>query len=139
MRVRVHRGMAEIGGNCIEVEAADGGRVVLDVGRPLSAGWGERCELPPVSGLAEPDVSLAGVLISHPHLDHYGLLVSVHDAVPVFMGREAAAVLDAAAFFSPITTRNEPTGFLAHREPFVLGSFTVTPFLNRSVPSSGGV
>lgn len=38
MRVRIHRGAHEIGGNCIEVEE-DGDRMVLDLGRPLSAGW----------------------------------------------------------------------------------------------------
>lgn len=130
MKVRVHRGTAEIGGSCIEVAADDGCRIVLDVGRPLSAGWDEVVEVPPVPGFAEPDSSLAGVIISHPHLDHYGLLARVPGDPPVFIGREAAAVLNAAAFFSPITTAIEPTGFLAHRERFVLGSFGVTPFLN---------
>lgn len=36
MRVRLLRGTQEIGGNCVEVEAADSG-IVLDVGRPLDA------------------------------------------------------------------------------------------------------
>ncbi len=36
MKVRIDRGAHEIGGNCVEVEAA-GRRLVLDVGRPLSA------------------------------------------------------------------------------------------------------
>jgi ribonuclease J len=36
MRVRIHRGAQEVGGNCIEVESA-GARIVLDVGRPLDA------------------------------------------------------------------------------------------------------
>lgn len=38
MRVRIHRGPHEIGGNCIEVEEGHD-RIVLDLGRPLSAGW----------------------------------------------------------------------------------------------------
>ena len=35
MRARIHRGAHEIGGSCVELEA-DGCRLVLDVGRPLS-------------------------------------------------------------------------------------------------------
>lgn len=130
MRVRIHRGTAEIGGSCIEVAADNGSRIVLDVGRPLSAGWDDKVDHPPVPGFAEADPSLAGVIISHPHLDHYGLFAEIPSAPPVYIGREAAAVLKAAAFFSPITRGVEPAGFLEHREPFTLGSFTVTPFLN---------
>ena len=36
MRLRIHRGAKEIGGTCIEVEAA-GKRLVLDAGLPLDA------------------------------------------------------------------------------------------------------
>ena len=34
MRLTVHRGTKEIGGNCIEV-ATDSTRIILDVGKPL--------------------------------------------------------------------------------------------------------
>jgi hypothetical protein len=49
VRARIHRGSHEIGGSCVEVEASDGSRALLDLGRPLSAGW----------------------LVSHAHLGHY--------------------------------------------------------------------
>ena len=35
MRVCIHRGTQEVGGTCIEIEA-EGKRIVLDVGLPLS-------------------------------------------------------------------------------------------------------
>jgi len=130
VKVRVHRGTAEIGGRCIEIAADDGRRIVLDVGRPLSAGWDDKVESPPVPGFAEVDPTLVGVIISHPHLDHYGLFAAIPSRPPVFIGREAAAVLKAAAFFSPITHGVDPSGFLEHRKSFTLGPFTVTPFLN---------
>lgn len=130
MEVRIHRGAAEIGGNCIEVRAGGGSRLVLDVGRPLSAGWGDEVALPAVPGLAEADPSLLGIVLSHPHLDHYGLLAGVEAEVPVFMGEEAARVVNAAAFFSPISGSVTPAGFLRHREAFDLGPFRITPFLN---------
>ena len=130
MQVRIHRGSHEIGGNCVEVASPTGERIVLDVGRPLSAGWDEQVPLPAVPGFAEPDPSLLAVLISHPHLDHYGLLADLPERVPVYIGREAAALLSAASFFSPVSGRIEPAGYLAHRQPVTVGPFVVTPFLN---------
>ena len=130
MRVRIHRGTQEIGGSCIELANDAGERIVLDVGRPLWAGWDDEVATPEVSGFVDADASLLGVVISHPHLDHYGLLRQVRDDVPVFVGREAAALLEAASYFSPISGRIRAAGHLEHRRPFAIGGFRVTPFLN---------
>ena len=71
-----------------------GSRIVIDVGKPLWAGWDEIVPLPSVPGLADgSDPSLAGVIISHPHLDHYGLIDQVHPSVPVYIGREASLLV----------------------------------------------
>ena len=73
MRLRIHRGTKEIGGTCIEIEA-QGRRIALDVGLPLDVpDDGQEELLPEVPGFREPDDSLLGVVISHPHQDHYGL------------------------------------------------------------------
>ena len=130
MRIRIHRGAHEIGGNCIEVAADDGRRLVLDVGRPLSAGWDEVVGLPEVSGFATPDPSLLGVVISHPHLDHYGLVSQVAEKVPIYIGKEAAALLNAARFFSPVSGGFDPVGHLQHAQELTVGPFTITPHLN---------
>ena len=67
MRLRIHRGTKEIGGTCIEIEA-QGKRIALDVGLPLDApDEGQEALLPEVPGFREPDDSLLGVVISHPH------------------------------------------------------------------------
>ncbi|MGE0305022.1 MAG: MBL fold metallo-hydrolase [Acidimicrobiia bacterium] len=127
----MHRGSVEIGGNCVEFDAADGRRLVVDVGRPLWASRDDVVELP--AEVAGTDVSastLCGVVISHPHLDHYGLADQLAPDVPVYIGREAASLLAAAAFFSPMTTAVNPTGYLAHGVPLEVGPFTVTPLLN---------
>jgi ribonuclease J len=129
MNVRIHRGAHEIGGSCVEVEYC-GSRIVLDVGKPLWAGWDEVVPLPAVPGLADgSDPELAGVIISHPHLDHYGLIDQVHPSVPVYIGREASLLLAEAEFFSAAGVTLHPTGFLAHRVPIQVGAFTVTPYL----------
>jgi ribonuclease J len=86
--------------------------------------------LPAVPGLADgTDASLLGVLISHPHLDHYGLIDQVHPSLPVYAGREAAALVGAARFFSPMGPALKPTRHLRDGEPLHLGPFTVTPYL----------
>ena len=49
LNVRIHRGAHEIGGSCVELEYR-GSRIVLDVGKPLWAGWDEVVPLPAVPG-----------------------------------------------------------------------------------------
>lgn len=128
MRVRIHRGAHEIGGNCIEVQEGDD-RIVLDLGLPLSADWDETIPLPPIPGLAAPDPRMHGVVLSHPHLDHYGLAAQLGEGVPVYLGAEAEQVLRAASFFSPVSRCPALAGHLHDRSTLRLGPFTVTPFL----------
>ena len=131
MNCRIHRGTNEIGATCVELES-DGRRIVLDLGLPLSVGNGQKVPLPPVEGLLgrEPDPTLLGVLVSHPHPDHFGLLPRVADHVPVYIGAAAGRILREASFFSPMGLDLEWAGHFEHREPFRLGPFTVTPCLN---------
>ncbi len=80
MRLRIHHGASEIGGNCIELLSGTS-RLLLDLGLPLQAG---SHGLPSVSGLTQADPDLLGVVLSHPHLDHYGLLPLALPTVPVW-------------------------------------------------------
>ena len=129
MRVRIHRGAQEIGGNCIEIEAR-GSRLVLDLGRPLDAGRDE-VPLPAISGLADgADGSLLGVVISHPHQDHYGLLPQIAASVPVFIGESAQRLVNEAAWFIGAKQAIRAREHLRHRRPLSLGPFRITPFLN---------
>ena len=128
MRVRIHRGSHEIGGNCVEVESG-GARIVLDLGRPLDAGPDDDVPLPPISGLDGNDPSLLGVLISHPHQDHYGLASGISEKVPIFTGEAASNILRQAAFFGIGGLTATPTGLLRDRVLFELGPFRITPFL----------
>lgn len=105
-------------------------RLVLDLGRPLWAEFDEEVPLPAIDGLTgASDPSLLGVILSHAHLDHYGLIREVDSAAPLYIGAAAARILNEAAFFSPAGLQRQWAGFLADREPITLGPFTVTPFL----------
>src|SRR5207342_2255611 len=128
MRARIHRGAAEVGGSCIELEAVTGERLVLDLGLPLWAQPDEEVPLPSVSGLLDGnDSSLLGVLLSHAHPDHYGLIGSTPDDVPLYMGAATSRILKEASFFTPIGLDRDPAGVLIDRQPLKLGPFTVTP------------
>ncbi|MFD0482342.1 MBL fold metallo-hydrolase [Kineococcus sp. GCM10028916] len=128
MRIRIHRGCHEVGGCCIELEAR-GERLVLDVSRSLTAGRDEHVPLPDVSGLATgDDPTLLGVVVSRPHLDHYGLLDQVAPSVLVFAGGAAVRMVEAAQFFSP-GPRLRADRFLEDGVPLAVGSFKITPHL----------
>lgn len=129
MRVKIHRGAHEIGGNCVEVETASGERIVLDVGRPLTAGKGEHVPLPGIAGLSEQDDQTLGALITHHHADHWGLVDQVHAGLPIFLGEATQRILRTASFWS-MGIDVPAAGHLCHREPIELGPFTITPFLN---------
>ena len=131
MRIRIHRGTKEIGGTCIEMEA-QGKRIALDVGLPLDAPddvEAHRSLLPHVSGFREPDESLLGVLISHPHMDHYGLARYIRPEVPVHIGESAHNIMKAASPYVPNGAAFTDPNFIADRTPIEIGPFRVTPYL----------
>lgn len=93
----VHRATHQIGGNCIELETADGHRIILDVGRPLEAPQDARHLLPISLDLAN---AVDGVLVSHPHQDHYGLLEDVPAGWPIYCGAATERLIRLTPLFS---------------------------------------
>ena len=131
MKIRIHRGTKEIGGTCIEVEAR-GKRIALDVGLPLDAPKDEDSHeglLPPVPGFRERDDSLLGVLISHPHQDHYGLARHIRPEVPIHIGQDAHNIMEAASAWVPNGHAFADPRFIADRQPVEIGPFRITPYL----------
>ena len=129
MRLRVHRGTAEIGGNCIEVEA-QGRSILLDLGMPLSGNLTPGESLPRVPGLTDgTNPSLIGIVISHPHSDHYGLVEHAHPSIPVHMGMEAEKLLRAAAAFSSFGLQRANVVHYRSGVRLIIGPFAITPFL----------
>jgi ribonuclease J len=125
VRLTVHRAATQIGGNCIELATSTGSRVILDVGRPLDAPADAKGLLPDTLNLTTPT---DGVLISHPHQDHYGLLPDLPADWPVYCGEAAGKLMRMTA-----EVTGEPlTRQLQHwrsGEPFQVGDFTVQPYL----------
>ena len=129
MHVCIHRGSKQIGGSCVEIET-QGQRLLIDLGLPLDAEKNSIQYLPKISGLDGSDPSLLGILISHPHLDHFGLLAHISSAIPIGMGPAARCILAAAAPFLPGNWPVPSQGWdYQSGQSFEVGPFRITPFL----------
>ena len=119
IKITVHKGTNEIGGNCVEVSSSTT-RLLLDVGQPLS---GEEITL--CDDLKRVDA----VIISHPHQDHYGLLDQIPATTPVYMGVTAVKIIQATLVFlgrPPFQNNFQP---MEDRLPLHVGDLTVTPYM----------
>jgi ribonuclease J len=120
----VHRATNEIGGNCIEI-AHDGQRILLDVGRPLDAPRGTTGFL---AQTLDRTIPVAGVLISHAHQDHYGLLDETPEDWPVHCGGPTEALMRLTAALGGVTFRHQFQTWQSDK-PFQLGPFSIRPRL----------
>jgi ribonuclease J len=129
VKVCIHRGTQEIGGTCIEIES-EGKRLVLDLGLPLNADrTNPTAMLPKVRGFHEPDDSLLGIIISHPHMDHFGLAKHIPKQVPIIMGESAHSILKAADNFTDYGMNIDNPLFMVNGKVLEIGPFKITPFL----------
>lgn len=128
LRVCIHRGAHQIGGTCIELEC-ESKRLVLDIGVPLDADDPSTVTMPPVTGLKTDDPSLLGIMISHPHQDHYGLASRVPKGTAFLMGAATERILAAAADFTPSGGTFGNVTHLEDRKPIEFGPFRITPYL----------
>jgi hypothetical protein len=92
VQVCIHRGTKQIGGTCVEIDAT-GSRIIVDLGLPLDAVESESALVPQISGLREHDHSLLGIIISHGHRDHWGLIPKVRSDIPILMGQAAEQIM----------------------------------------------
>lgn len=127
VRFCIHRGSAQIGGSCVELDA-QGYRILLDLGLPLDAESVNADLLPNVSGLQARDSSLLGIVLSHGHRHHWGLIPKA-SSVPLYMGKATERIMRAAAQFVPDSFAPQAAGHLSHGTQLSIGPFQVTPFL----------
>jgi ribonuclease J len=132
VKVVIHRGTQQIGGTCIELTADGGGRILLDLGRPLDVDdVSAAAALPAVGGLRDGAADLLAVLISHPHQDHVGLVEHVHRSIPVVIGPAGQRILDRAAAWmdKPLLSGRDTILHWQSERPVSIGPFLITPFL----------
>ncbi len=148
MKLTIHRGTHQIGGTCIEL-CSGKTRILLDYGMPLSAvdgkqfnelSMGEKTtagliqegvlfNIPWLYKSHEPQTS--GILISHSHKDHYGLLNYAHPDIPVYVSEGALKLIHMLNVFTHKRSHvsiQKPC-IVKHKESFDIGDFRVTPYL----------
>jgi len=119
MELIIHRGTQEIGGSCVELKT-NTTRILIDFGLPLVSSQkdqpfdskileGKSVEvlknlniLPNIQGLYRNEKKeIDAVLISHSHMDHYGLLAYVNSEIPIYMSEGAKELIAISSIFTP--------------------------------------
>jgi len=118
MQLLIHRGTQEIGGSCVELKT-DKTRLLIDFGQPLD----EDIKKP-----SYPKILPDAVLISHSHMDHYGLLGHINPDIPVYMSQGAKELIEVSNIFAPNKTGKINACIVKPKKPFVIGDMTVTPY-----------
>ncbi len=156
MRLTIHRGTHEIGGSCVELVSDSGQtRIILDFGMPLVNSdrspfkWYEHRNLtqqelisngvlPTIPGLyANESPIIDAVLLSHAHIDHYGLFRFVNLQIPLFMSPGTRSLAEVSNIFLDTNVRLENIKTIKMWKPFEIGEFTITPYLmDHSAPDA---
>lgn len=124
MKIIIHRGQNQIGGSIIEV-STDSVRVVFDVGINLDET--ESVKIPAIEGLFQGEPIYDAVLISHYHSDHIGLLNYVLDGIPIYIGKQAFSIVQAANSYTNRIITYIPY-LLEENERIVIGDLTIYPY-----------
>lgn len=119
MRITIHKGSQEIGGNCIQVSSGKT-TILLDVGLPL------RADSRPVN---VSRLALDAVLVSHPHQDHFGQMAMLPPGTPIYIGRLARSLIDATQPFLGKERYALEFQNIEAWQAFTIGEFTITPYL----------
>lgn len=147
MILTIHRGSHEIGGSCVELKSRNS-RIVIDIGVPIVTPSGKKFDikdhknlsteeliasniLPNVKGLYKQDSSnnIDGLLISHAHIDHYGLYNFVDKDIQYYLGEATHRLIGLSNIFIEDRGTIKKYTYIKDGTPFQIGGFTITPYL----------
>ena len=144
MQITIYRGTHEIGGTLVELKSGKS-RLLLDAGYPLflknqpigdevsSYSYDKLLEigvLPDIKGLYGWDApAFDAVIISHAHIDHYGLLSYIHPAIPAYISKGTRKIIDISALFLQSAQLPAKAFEFDMYKPFQVGDFRVMSFL----------
>lgn len=146
MQLTIHRGTNEIGGSCIELQSGNS-RIVLDFGMPLLNTNGaafnfreyehlsvnelvSKSILPDIKEAYSENSKIDGLIISHSHADHYGLMQYLEKDIPVWIGKATHEILKLNNIFLNQENNIENHNYFERWEQFQVGDFTITPYWN---------
>lgn len=122
----IHRAAHEIGGNCVEIRASSGQRLLIDAGRPLDAPTGASASLLPKS--LDTTRPVEAVLVSHPHQDHFGLVGALPHSWPLYCGCPTELLMRLSARIVNETVSHSIVNWQSGVR-FEVGPFVVRPIL----------
>jgi len=132
MKITIHRGTQEVGGSCVEV-CSSTNCVLVDFGLPLSFEFGEDIDTflpePLYSDIVSGNKKIDGVLLSHAHLDHFGLINKLPSNIPVYMGSATSELIRFIDKFTPNKIGHINTVTFYDNEQFNIGDLKITPYL----------
>ncbi|ALO17449.1 Ribonuclease J 1 [Salinivirga cyanobacteriivorans] len=146
MNLIIHRGSSEIGGTCIELQTAST-RILVNFGTPLVNKQGGSFHfdqhkhhsvdrlirdgiLPDIKSAYDSNTQIGGLLISHPHADHFGLMQYLSPQIPIWLGKATHEILKINNIFLPQNNVISHPKYFNKNEPFQIGDFTITPYWN---------
>ncbi|MFA6393419.1 MAG: MBL fold metallo-hydrolase [Patescibacteria group bacterium] len=145
MKFKIHRGAKEIGGSCVEVWT-EKTRILLDYGLPLVENNGsefninnykaltgkeliEKNILLDVKGIYKDDNDIIdGIVLSHAHLDHYGLFDFLNPKLQCYLGRATGKIIELNSLFTPQSIHIAHPIYFEKEKTFQIGDISITPY-----------
>ena len=126
-KICIHQAADKIGGNCVEIVANNGRRLLLDAGRPLELKKKQQASAPASLDLESP---IEGLVLSHSHADHCGLLAELPADWPLICGADTAIMLRFSQDFQknkrqPLTWERKNKPALIEAGPFRIEAFNI--------------
>lgn len=132
MQLIIHRGAQQVGGSCVELSYLDS-TILLDIGLPLDSSFNDDPELnlpqPLFDEIRQETKKINGVLLSHAHMDHYGLAGMLPQDIPIYCGHASADLMNITSKIRPLNRQPIDLQFYKHRKLFNIGPFSITPYL----------
>jgi len=146
MQFIIHKGSQEIGGSCVEVFTKST-RILVDFGMPLLdihndfedknpfetlpiTDLVQQVRLPNIKGLYNDDQNaIDGILISHAHPDHYGLIAFARNEIPFYSGEATHEIIELSQICKTGKSLPKTFHYFTAEEPFSIGDITITPYL----------
>ena len=126
-KICIHQAADKIGGNCLEIVSNNGRRLLLDAGRPLELKKKQKASVPASLDLESP---IEGLVLSHSHADHCGLLAELPADWPLICGEDTAMMLRFSQEFQknkrpPRTWERKNKPALFNAGPFRIEAFNI--------------
>jgi len=145
MKFKIHRGTKEIGGSCVHIWT-EKTKILLDYGIPLVEKDGsefnidkyktltikeliEKSILPNIKGIYKDDKNVInGVILSHAHLDHYGLFNFLNPNLKCYLGRATHKIIELNSLFTPQLISIANPVYFEKEKTFKIGDISITPY-----------